>query len=503
MSTATVTARRPAIAARRPLARWLVRVVAVLAIATAWSVVVINTFRGWPQGYWPLLVMASNAVVATGYVAVGWILAERRPGNVIGPLLLLFGVLWAAAAPGDLYLSQLFEGVAQRDLPFARHAALYAMAINYPLVALTPLVLILFPNGRPLSRWWLLVALVGCALVLLGSVAYVFGAGTFWPTYTRLDSPFRVPGFPPRDTFVRLADGVAQAMNLFAVLALAVRWYRGSSIERAQVKWVALAAFVIFVVQLIGEQFDDGRRDWAQVIAGLVASTSVVLLPLAMGVAILRYRLYDIDRIVSRGVAYGAVSVILFAVYTVVNLVALAVVSSFIEDAGGTISVATATLTAAALFNPLRNRAQRVVDRRFHRSAYDAQRVVDAFGGRLRDQVDLALIDRELRHAAETTVEPASTALWLRADRASRRPAAVIAADRHPSAGGDFTATSQQPLRVGVAHSAHAPARPHPGRRRRARDHGPPVDRAALPRLPRDDGIDGPRRARVCRDGRA
>ena len=421
MSTAIVTAPRPATAHRRAWVRWLVRIVDIAAITTSWSVIVINSFRGWPQGYWPLLVMASNAIVATGYIAIGWILVERRPGNVIGPLLLLFGVLWAAAAPGDLYLAQLFEGVAPRDLPFARPAAMYAMAINYPLVALAPLVLILFPDGRALSRRWLFVALVGCALVLLGSVAYVFGSGTFWPTYTRLDSPLRIPGFPPRDMFVRIADGAAQVMNLFAVLALAVRWYRGSAIERAQVKWVALASLVIFVVQLIGEQFDDGRRDWPMLIAGLISSTSVVLLPLAIGVAILRYRLYDIDRIVSRGVAYGAVSVILFGVFVIVNFGVLAVVSSFFAEAGGTLSTAFATLTAAALFNPVRARAQRIVDRRFHRSHYDAQRVVDAFGGRLRDQVDLEVVDLELRRAAVNTVDPASTTVWLRPGSRARR----------------------------------------------------------------------------------
>ena len=421
MSTAIVTAQRPAFAPRRASTRWLVRVVAILAITTSWSVLVINTAWGWPLGYWPLLVMASNATVATGYIAIGWLLIERRTGNAIGPLLLLFGVLWAAAAPCDTYLVAHFQGVDQADLPFARPAALYMMAIHYPLVALNALALVLFPNGRPLSRWWLLVALVGSAMVLFGSVAYVFGSGTFWPVYTRLDSPFRIPGFPPRDILLRLADGANQALNLFTVLALAARWYRGSQLERAQVKWVALAFFVTFVTGLIGEQFDDGPRDWPATIAALVASTSAVLMPLAMGVAILRYRLYDIDRIVSRGVAYAAISVILFAVFASVNLVVLTIVSSLFEDAGGTLGTAIATLTAAALFTPVRSRAQRIVDRRFHRSHYDAQRVVDAFGVTLRDQVDLAVVDRELRSAAARAVEPVATSLWLRPERARRR----------------------------------------------------------------------------------
>lgn len=397
---------------RGPL-RWIVRAIAVLAICATFSVIVINTIRGWPNGYWPLLVMVSNASVGTAYIVVGWLLTERRPRNAVGPLLLAFGVLWAFAAPGDLYLSQVIDGVPLEELPLARYAALYALAIGFPLAVLSALALVLFPNGRPLSWRWLLVALVLCGLVLLGVAAYAFGSGTFGPQYPSVDSPFRMPGFPRR-TLIQVTDVASQALSLLTVAALAVRWYRGTRVERAQVKWVAVAVAAIAVMSFVAEQLDDGPWDWPAVITALVLSTSGILLPLAIGVAILRYRLYDLDRIVSRTAAYAAVTAILFAVYAVVNFTALAVVSTLAGGGGSTLSTAVATLAAAALFNPLRTRAQRIVDRRFHRARYDAQRVVDGFGERLRDEPDLPRLVDELHGTVAVAVEPSATAVWVR-----------------------------------------------------------------------------------------
>ncbi len=252
--------------------RLFVRVVAIVAICATFSVIPINTFRGWPLGYWPLLVMFANAMVGTAYVVVGWLLAERRPRNAIGPLLLAFGVLWCLAAPSDLYLNQVPEGVDQADLPMARYAALYVMAVGYPLSILIAVALVLFPDGRPLSRWLLLAALVLSLCVLLGVAALALGSGTFGPVYRSIDSPFRVPGVPRR-TMLSIADAANQVLTLLTVLALVGRWLRGTRIERAQVKWVALAGAVIFVTGFVAEQLDDGRHDWPSGISGLVSPT--------------------------------------------------------------------------------------------------------------------------------------------------------------------------------------------------------------------------------------
>jgi hypothetical protein len=206
---------------------------------------------------------------------------------------------------------------------------------------------------------------------------------------------------------------LAPPVMLASLAALVVRFRRSRGIERQQMKWLALAgavpvtAFALtFVLNPIA---DYGLVLNVIFIAGFAA---LMLIPVAVAIAILRYRLYEIDRVISRTIVYGAVTLILGAAYVGLVLAGQAVFSSF---AGGSdLAIAASTLVVAALFLPLRSRVQTVVDRRFYRRRYDAQRTLESFGARLREQVDLPTLTGDLRAVVDETMQPAHVSLWLR-----------------------------------------------------------------------------------------
>jgi hypothetical protein len=195
--------------------------------------------------------------------------------------------------------------------------------------------------------------------------------------------------------------GLIAATGLAAVASLAFRYRRAGIAERAQLKWLVYAAAVIVVAELAAAPIKSTNLQNA------ISSGAIVLVPLAIGVAVLRYRLYDIDRIISRTVAYTIVTGLLIAIYA--GLVLLATEVLGIHSA---VAVAAATLAAAALFNPVRRRVQHRVDRRFNRARYDADETVAAFATRLKDAVDLDTVRTDLATVVQTALEPAQVWVW-------------------------------------------------------------------------------------------
>ena len=384
--------------------RYLARGIAVMSVLLFAAVVIVDTLAGWPLGIWQFAAVASNTTIGLVYVGVGLLLIERRPANLVGPMLLLIGVVYAVAGPIDLYLS---KGLEQAWVP---HAALAMSATGYLIGALRAIALMLFPDGSPPSRrWWAIIAIaaLGCVAAV---AALTFGSSTFTPFYPSVASPFAIPGFPKR-TLVGIGD-TAMAMTMLAgIAAIAIRWWRGDALARAQTTWVLAAVVVMFVINRVAVEF-DATDDFVTWLVGLAQNTSVILLPIAMTIAILRYRLYDIDRIVSRTIGYAVVSAVLFGVFFLVNLGLQRLLGDLVGSAP--VVVAGSTLVVAALFQPLRTRVQRIVDRRFHRARYDAERTVAGFAGRLRDQLDLPTLTGELQRATADAVEPATTTIWLR-----------------------------------------------------------------------------------------
>jgi hypothetical protein len=345
---------------------------------------------------------AVGIVFIGAFATVGALLAWKRPENPIGWLLSATGLVVAVAAFGEFLAHFPRTQTLSNWLGF-----LFLLGFG-----LCVFVVLLFPSGHlPSPRWrpvaW--AAGVGLAWWVLGC-AFAPTIITFSPT-TR--NPIGVTG--PAGNFFKLlalaGAGLTAATGLAAVISLAFRYRRAGTAERAQLKWLVYVAAVI-VVALIAS-LPVASSD----LQNAIGSGAVALVPIAIGIAVLRYRLYDIDRIVSRTVAYAVVTGLLIGVYA--GLVLLATQVLGIHSA---VAVAGATLVAAALFAPVRRRVQHRVDRRFNRARYDAETTVAAFAGRLKDAVDLDTVRTDLARVVQAALEPAHVTVWTGELRPGRNP---------------------------------------------------------------------------------
>jgi hypothetical protein len=354
--------------------------------------------------------------IAALHGAVGALLAVRRPRNPIGwiflGVLLVFVVSTAAGAFGGTDLEA--GGPLPGGLPLALiWIETWAFQLMFGLYyALT----VVFPSGRlPGGRIGLAVRasfLVPAAGVFVSATGPHL-AGIYAPEGVgrAIDNPLALFPFPD-DLFGPFYLGTVSLL-IGGVVSMLVRFRRARGIERQQLKWLVAAlvltgALVLWVVVIIDIAPGPyvGKEVWAIALVGYGA------IPPAVAIAVLRYRLYEIDRIVSRTIGWAVVSAVLGAVFAVVILVAQAALSSITES--NTLAVAASTLVVAALFQPLRRRIQALVDQRFNRSRYGADLAVAAFVGQLRQSVDVEQLRGELATTVATTVQPASTVIWLR-----------------------------------------------------------------------------------------
>jgi hypothetical protein len=353
------------------------------------------------------------AVAALSAATVGAVLASRRPGHPVGWLLLAMGL---AIALHDLTYSYTRYGLVVR--PGAVPGAAYLAGLNNGLVvqwiACAGFVLLLTPTGRlpsPRWRWWARIAAAAAGLWLLVSIV---DRAPLRPEYPDITSPLGVPalaGLVDLLAFAALAVLVSLPVGAVSLL-LRFRCARG--VERLQLRWliwgagVASLALVAAIAGLILEDDTD--------LLSLALGVSAAMFPLATGAAILRYRLYDLDRIISRTVAYALLTVLLGLGYAAVVLGL-----GRLLPAGSSLVVAAATLAVAALFQPLRRRIQELVDRRFNRRRHDAGQTIAAFSARLRDEVDLDTLTGELLGVVDQTMQPTRATLWLRPQASGRR----------------------------------------------------------------------------------
>jgi hypothetical protein len=355
---------------------------------------------------------AFPAVAMVSAATIGAVLASRRPRHPVGWLLLTVALSLTATAAAAQYLTW---GLLVRPgaLPAARWVALYYSAIGYTALTSIGLLLLVTPTGSPPSPRWRWLARVLVATPVLLVVVATLTRGPLDPRYGALGGPFDLRG---HGGVLLVANQVALAVTTLAVVAaagsLVGRFRRARGVERLQLQWVALAALVVVMTGVV-------------ILAGLavgVASATTLLsvaiglclaaLPLATGAAILRYRLYDLDRIVSRTLAYVLLTVLLGLGYAAVVLGL-----GRLLGRESSLVVAAATLAVAAAFQPLRRRVQRAVDRRFNRARYDAAQIIEAFGARLRDQVDLTTLTAELVAVVDQTMQPTTASLWLRSNQ--------------------------------------------------------------------------------------
>jgi hypothetical protein len=346
-------------------------------------------------------------VGVTSAVTVGALLASRRPRHPVGWLLLGLGLPVALSAVATSYAHY---GLTARPgaLPAADWAALYHSLSFLLVVPCLGFALLLTPTGSlPSPRWrrWARVAAGAPLLALVTTLPLPFD-----PPFQSAANPLAVPALAgPLRPVSNLAWMVCALAIPVAAGSLLLRFRRARGEERLQLRWLALgavlAAATLLVLLALVPTGDEVALGW-------VSAVLLALLPLATGAAILRYRLYDIDRIISRTLAYGLLTVLLGLGYaaTVLGLGRLL-------PEGSSLVVAAATLAVAAAFQPARRRIQQTVDRRFNRRRYDAARTIQAFSTRLRDQVDLDTLEAELLAVVDQTMQPTRATLWLRPQR--------------------------------------------------------------------------------------
>lgn len=375
-----------------------------LAAATAIVVPVTTIVAAFAVGSPNRVVYLLFVPIIVVFAAVGWLLATRRPDNVIGTLCLAFALVFAAYFPIDLLVS------VGSTAPAVAIAATLSSASDAPGFILVALILLVFPDGRfPSPRWrWLgWVAAIGMVAALIG-FGLRPGALAAFPS---VDNPLGIPGFPG-DLVGEIGYVVLMGLLVAAVAALVVRWRRGSTLERTQIKWVAAASVVLLVGEIASLLTFDPTNPLGNPITFAAATLCTAVVPLAMGVAILRYRLYEIDRLISRTIGWAIVTGLLVAVFAgaVVGLQAL--LAGFTQ--GQTLAVAASTLVAFALFQPVRRQVQRAVDRRFDRARYDAERTAGAFADRLRDETDIETVTADLTATTRAALAPAGLGIWIR-----------------------------------------------------------------------------------------
>jgi hypothetical protein len=330
--------------------------------------------------------------VALVFVLVGALIAART-GNRLGWLFLAAGLVDSASLLAYTYAAR--TGAAQ--LPGAAWAAwvfTVILGISGTLFFLTPL---LFPDGRPPSRRWWPVVWVAIIAGLAQMVTVAVSDANFSNNFPELRDPVTVVA--PLGAAYNLAQEASQLVLLAGAVAIIVRFRRSDTEQRLQLKWFMYATAVA-AVAVFAAAFRNNPLPEFEIFFPLI--------PAAVGVAILKYRLYDIDRLISRTLAYAIVTGLLIGVYAGLVLLATQVLRFHTP-----VAVAAATLAAAALFSPLRRRVQRLVDRRFNRVRYDADQTVAAFAAGLRDAVDLDTVQAHLLAVVNQAVEPTHLSVWI------------------------------------------------------------------------------------------
>jgi hypothetical protein len=339
----------------------------------------------------------------------GFVLASRRPGNRMGWLALAAALTLGLRSFADQYEQRALVA-APGSLP-SGPAALWVSEWIWPIaLALAAFMFLLFPTGRLRSRRWRPAAWFVGAVFALSTAAVMAGAAREWAH--------------PSASFSQLVSPPVLAAMVICFLAalvvsgsaIVVRFARSTGEERLQLKWFAAAA-VLVVATFIALILTNSNSAAAAILNNL----ALLCLNVAIAIAVLKYRLYEIDRIISRTLAYTIVTSLLVGLYAGLVLLATRVLSF-----SSPVAVAASTLVAAALFSPLRRRVQRAVDRRFNRARYDADQTVTAFAARLKDSVDLDAVQGDLASAVQRALEPAHVSLWMNNGRqAPRRPQAA------------------------------------------------------------------------------
>src|SRR5215217_375352 len=392
---------------------WSVCTASLLIMALGLLVV----FFGWsaplPTGWHPWTYLANEVLLAFGAPILGGLIASRRPENPYGWLWLGLGLSFALLGLAEPYAA--YALVAEPGSLPAPRIVNNVLALGWgTAITLLPFVLLLFPTGHLPSRRWRFLAwgvlAAGGAMLTLGSLSSYSGQGP-------VKNPLVVGGAigEAMSAVVLGAILIVFSSVILSALSLVVRYHRACGVERQQLKWFALAAVLIGGLIVADQLSLDtllGDALWNLLDVATFASLYV-----AVGIAILRYRLYDIDVLINRALVYGSLTALLALVYfggVVTTQEIFRALTS--QEQQPQIAIVVSTLVIAALFNPLRRRIQAFIDRRFYRSKYDAAKTLEAFSARLRDETDLDALSDDLVGVVRETMQPEHVSLWLHPD---------------------------------------------------------------------------------------
>jgi hypothetical protein len=380
-----------------------------------------HPFSDWGSGG-----AIGNLLILAPFLAftiVGALIASRRPENPIGWICLVAGLFWTLIALDDQYTAY---GLATTGVvPFPAAVVALSQWLWVPPVGLLSIYLILFfPDGRLPSRRWRPLAWFSGAVMALVSLAIALAPGPL-PDLGGVRNPFGVEGYPWIADATNVIPALLPLCTLASALSLVLRYRRSGSEQREQIKWIAFAGSFVGLMSLItvvstlifAPEFADSTGTqplWLGVVQD-VELLSFAGIPVAVGIAVLRYRLYDIDVIINRTLVYGSLTATLIALYFG-GIVVLQRLFVLLTGQQSTLAVVASTLLIAALFNPLRRRIQSFIDRRFYRRKYDARKTLEAFTAKLRDETDFDALNAELVGVVNETIQPAHVSLWLRPD---------------------------------------------------------------------------------------
>jgi hypothetical protein len=377
----------------------------------------VETFD-WMTGWLPFM----------AFLTVGTVIVARRPKNVIGWLCCAIGAAVSFSGFGSSDAARSIAADPDR-IPGAPVLHLLGQVLFLvPMLGLLPLLVLVFPTGRLPSRRWrpvLWIVAVGLALYVISVLLKPGPAGDGLPANPLgIEAADRILG--P----IAAVSGLLFAVFLVLVLAsLVTRFRRAEGDERQQLKWLVYGVILLaLLIPTAGRVVEQVPSPFA---GPVFAAVMFSIIPVAIGLAVLKYRLYDIDRIISRTLAYALLTALLAGLYTVVVLV-LGQLFGGITERPPSWAVAGATLAVASVFQPARRRIQHVVDRRFNRRKYDAARTVEAFSARLRNQVDLDTLSAELLSVVGQTMQPTTASLWLQPSNQIRPGGTSRGSLRHP-----------------------------------------------------------------------
>jgi hypothetical protein len=412
--------------ARVVVALWLsVCALSLLLIALTTAFHLLTRYDWYfADSFQPWRMQTVQALGVLGAPILGALIVWRQPTNRYGWVWCLLGL--AAAVSGAAFAYELWAWYITPVQPGGFEAAWLGTVTDTMYFGLFPLVLLLFPDGRPPSPRWRPVVWATVAVAVVWTLASAVAPGKMVEgTPNLIVSLYGTPAELAQWLVVKL-ERALRLLIAVGGLSLLARLRHARGRQRQQVKWLTYVGVLIaaaLVVQLNWHPMGLVRAVYLTVIAWAVY--------LAIGIAILRYRLYDIDRLINRTLVYGLLTAILGLVYAG----GVFVVGQLLNPAGGEsgLAVAASTLAVAALFRPLRRRVQTAVDRRFNRRRYDAAKTVAAFSGRLRGHIDLETLSTELLAVVEQTMQPTRVSVWLRPTANQAGPMTAVAARAAPA----------------------------------------------------------------------